>query len=203
MLMGWADDICMTRLDAARLDRVGPIAFGVAAVLLALTGCTSSASPAPTAPAQTTGSALGSSPAVAVKLDASQAAAAREFGALMAQGDALGDAPNPQSSAGVGANDAANAAASEVLITKAIVVLKSVTWPSIVAPDVQAWIAGVTKAEAEIAAFTAFPAASKTAGPGASALAATINDLTAWSNAEARLRADFGLPPEESAPPSQ
>lgn len=91
---------------------------------------------------------------------------------------------------------------SKTLVTKAIAVLRSVNWPSNIAPDVQAWIGAVTKAEADVAPFTAPPSASKTARPDASALAASINDLTAWSNAEARLRADFGLPPEDSAPPS-
>ena len=135
-------------------------------------------------------------------LDARQTGAAHEFGVLLAQGDALDNSPNPQNSVGVGANDYAYFAMSKALVTKAIVVLQSVSWPSNIAPDVQAWIAAVTKAEADVAPFTAPPPASTTARPDASALAATISDVTAWSNAEARLRADFGLPPQESAPPS-
>jgi hypothetical protein len=200
--IGCADDVRMTKLDAPKLDRAGWVALGVAGMLLAVAGCTSAASAGSTASARGTTSVLNSGPVVTAQLDASQTAAAREFGVLLAQGDALGDSPNPQNSVGVGANDYANFAASKVLVMKAIVVLQSVSWPSNVAPDVQAWIAAVTKAEADVATVTALPAASATAGPGASALSATIIDLTAWSNAEASIRADFGLPPEESTPPS-
>ena len=197
-----ADDVRMTKLDAPKLDRAGWVALGVAAMLLAVAGCTSSAKAGSTISDDGTTSVLSSSQVVTVGLDASQTAAAREFGVLLAQGDALDNSPNPQNSVGVGAHDYAYFAVSKALVTKAIAVLQSVNWPSNIAPDVQAWIGAVTKAEADVAPFTAPPSASTTVRPGASALAADIDDLTAWSNAEARMRADFGLPPEESAPPA-
>jgi hypothetical protein len=192
----------MTKVDARKLDRAGWVAVGVAVMLLAVAGCTSSAKAGSTTSADGTTSALTPSPVVIAGLDASQTAAAREFGLLLAQGDALDNSPNPQNSVGVGANDYAYFAVSKTLVTKAIAVLQSVKWPSNIAPDVRAWIGAVTKSEADVAPFTAPPSASTTARPDASALAASINDLTAWSNAESRLRADFGLPPEDSAPPS-
>jgi len=197
-----ADDVRMTKPDAPKLDRAGWVALAVTATLLAVAGCTSSAKAGSTTSADGTTSALSSSPVVIAGLNASQTAAARAFGVLLAQDDALANSPNPQNSVGVGANDYAYFAVSKALVTKGIVVLQSVSWPSNIAPDVQAWITAATKAETDVAPYTAPPSASATAKPDASALAATISDVTAWSNAEARLRADFGLPPQESAPPS-
>jgi hypothetical protein len=80
-------------------------------------------------------------------------------------------------------------------------VLQSVSWPTTIAPDVQNWIASGTNAMADVAALTALPTASVTAPPGASVLSSAIHDLTAWSNADTRVRADFGLPPDKGSVP--
>lgn len=167
--------------------------------LLVLVGC-SSPSRGAAASAQATASAVGSNSAfVASHLSASQASAARQFGALMLQADALNNAPNPQNSVGVGANDLANFATAKTLLTKAFLVLQGVTWPPNIAPDVHTFIASETKVLADVTSFTALPSASVTASPGASLLSEAIVDLEAASNADNRLRADFGLPPSASA----
>jgi hypothetical protein len=177
-----------------------PAALSTAVALLVLAGCSSSASPGAAASVQATASAVGSNSVfVASHLSASQASAARQFGALMSQADALNNAPNPQNSTGVGANDLANFATAKTLLTQAVVVLRSVSWPPSIAPDVQTWIASETKVPADVTAFTALPSASVTASPGASLLSEAIVDLEAASNADNRLRADFGLPPSASA----
>lgn len=116
----------------------------------------------------------------------------------MLQADALNNAPNPQNSVGVGANDLANFATAKTLLTKAFLVLQGVSWPPNIAPDVHNWIASETKALADVTSFTALPSASVTASGGA-ALSAVMVDLEAASNADNRLRADFGLPPSASA----
>lgn len=167
--------------------------------MLVLAGCSPSGSPGAAASVQATASAVGpNSVSMGSHLSASQASAARQFGALMSQADALNNAPNPQNSAGVGANDLANFATAKTLLTKAVLVLQGVTWPPNIAPDVHNWIASETKALADVTAFTALPSASVTASAGA-ALSAVIVDLEAASNADNRLRAEFGLPPSASA----
>jgi len=176
---------------------INPAALSITAALVALAGCASSASPGAAASVQATASAV--SVFVSSHLSASQASAARQFGALMLQADALNNAPNPQNSTGVGANDLANFATAKTLLTQAVVVLKSVSWPSGIAPNVQTWIASETKVLADVTALTALPSASVTASPGASLLSEAIGDLDAASNADNRLRADFGLPPSASA----
>lgn len=175
-------------------------ALSTAAALLLLAGCSSSTSSGAAASAQATASAVGSNSAFAAShLSASQASAAHQFGALMLQADALNNAPNPQNSAGVGANDLANFATAKTLLTKAFLVLQGVTWPPNLAPDVHTFIASETKTLADVTALTALPSASVTASPGASLLSEAIIDLEAASNADSRLRADFGLPPSASA----
>jgi hypothetical protein len=176
---------------------------GAVVALLMLPGCASSGGSGAAASVRATPAALGSNSVPATsQLNASQAAAAREFGVLMLQGDALGNAPNPQNSGGVGANDLANFAATKTLVMKAIVVLQSVSWPTTIAPDVQNWIASGTSALADVAALTALPTGSVTGAPGASALSSAIHDLSAWSKADTRVRAEFGLPPDKGSVPS-
>lgn len=184
---------------AGRRFPATPAALSTAATLLLLAGCSSSTSSGAAASVQATASAVSSNSVfVASHLSASQASAARQFGALMLQADALNNAPNPQNSVGVGANDLANFATAKTLLTKAFLVLQGVSWPPNIAPDVHNWIASETKALADVTSFTALPSASVTASGGA-ALSAVMVDLEAASNADNRLRADFGLPPSASA----
>jgi hypothetical protein len=131
------------------------------------------------------------------RLNEAQAAAASEFRSLLLQADAV----NAYSSSEPGderVNDQANLVTYTALLAKAANVLKSVTWPASIAADVQPWIASTRSTFTDAAALLALPSGSANAPANAGMVDKTFKDMIAFDDANERIRADFGLPPDQT-----